>query len=340
MNTMRRRLLNVSMGSTLCVALAATTAVICMSPTSVHAQAAAASYPTKAIRIVVPYPAGGGTDIIGRSIATQLNRVWNVPVIVENKPGASGITGNDIVAKAAPDGYTILIGITAMIQTPALYPNLPYDVMKDFAPVSQVAMSSDLFVVPRDVPVQNMKEFVTRAKANPGKLSYGNYGNGTSSHMHGEQFKLQAGLDLVGIPYKGAAPLVNDALGGQITSAFIDASSINAHIKSDKLKFLGITGTQRHPALPDVPTFQEMGYTGLEANGWFGAFVPAGTPKPIIDKLSAEIRKIVQAPELNTRLTGMGLRPVGSTPEELGAVMARDLPRWTKIVKDARITLN
>jgi tripartite-type tricarboxylate transporter receptor subunit TctC len=298
------------------------------------------TYPSKQIRIVVPYPAGGGTDIIARAISAPLSQAWGVPVIVDNKPGASGITGNDIVAKAAPDGYTILLGITAMIQTPALYGKLPYDVLKDFAPISQVALSSDFFMVQSSSPVKTLGEFVTAAKAQPGKLNYGNYGNGTSSHMHGEMFKMAAGIDMSGIPYKGAAPLINDMLGGQIASAFIDVSSANPHLKSDKVRILAITGMQRHPALPDVPTFSELGHKGLEANGWFSAFAPAGTPKPIVDKLSAEIRKILATPAVNSRLTGMGLRTVGSTPEELAAVLVNDLPKWTKIVKDANIKLD
>jgi tripartite-type tricarboxylate transporter receptor subunit TctC len=300
----------------------------------------AGTYPSKQIRIVVPYPAGGGTDIIARAISAPLSQAWGVPVIVDNKPGASGITGNDIVAKAAPDGYTILLGITAMIQTPALYGKLPYDVLKDFAPISQVALSSDFFMVQSSSPVKTLGEFVTAAKAQPGKFNYGNYGNGTSSHMHGEMFKMAAGIDMSGIPYKGAAPLINDMLGGQIASAFIDVSSANPHLKSDKVRILAITGTQRHPALPEVPTFAELGHKGLEANGWFSAFAPAGTPKPIVDKLSAEIRKILATPAVNSRLTGMGLRTVGSTPEELAAVLVNDLPKWTKIVKDANIKLD
>jgi tripartite-type tricarboxylate transporter receptor subunit TctC len=301
---------------------------------------ASATYPSKQIRIIVPYPAGGGTDIIARAISAPLAQAWGVPVIVENKPGASGITGNDIVAKAPPDGYTILLGITAMIQTPALYGKLPYDVLKDFAPISQVALSSDFFMVQSTSTAKTLAEFIAQAKAQPGKFNYGNYGNGTSSHMHGEMFKVAGGIDIAGVPYKGASPLVNDMLGGQISSAFIDVTSANPHLKSDKIRILAITGTQRHPALPEVPTFTELGHKGFESNGWFSAFAPAGTPKPIVDKLSAEIRKILASPAVNSRLTGMGLRPVGSTPEELAAVMVNDLPRWSKIVKDANIKLD
>lgn len=206
----RRSPLRMALGSALAVLLG--TAALPMAAQTADTSA----YPSKPLRMIVPYPAGGGADIIGRAIAQQLGQAWNVPVIVENKPGASGITGNDLMAKSAPDGYTMLIGITAMIQTPALYAKLPYDVLKDFAPVSQIAMSSDLFVVPRDVPAKTLPEFIALAKAHPGKYSYGNYGNGTSSHMHGELLKMKAGVDLTAIPYKGAAPLVNDVLGGAV----------------------------------------------------------------------------------------------------------------------------
>lgn len=335
MNSFRRSALQRALGATLAAVMGA-------APVAAQAQAAASAkgYPNRLIRLVVPYPAGGGADIIGRAIGMQLTQAWGVPVMVENKPGASGITGNDIVAKSAPDGYTVLIGITAMIQTPALYAKLPYDVVKDFAPVSQLALSADLFVVPREAPAKSLPEFVALAKNNPGKYNYGNYGNGTSSHLHGEQLKMKAGVDLAAIPYKGAAPLVNDVLGGQLASAFIDVSSANPHLKSDRFRILAITGMQRHPAVPDVPTFAELGYSGFESSGWFGAFVAAGTPKPIVDKLSAEIRRIVRSPELSGRLTAMGLRPLGGTPEELAGVMARDLPMWTRIVKDARISLD
>ena len=302
--------------------------------------APAAAYPSKSIRMVVPYAAGGGTDIMARTIATQLSSTWGVPVVVENKPGASGIPGNDIVAKAAPDGYTILVGITAMIQTVALYPKLPYDVLKDFAPVSQLALSADFLMVPRNSPANSLQDFIAMAKANPGKLNYGTYGNGTSSHMHGELLKMTSGIDVTAVPYKGAAPEINDLLGGQLTAAFVDVTSATPHLKSDKIKILAITGTQRHPLVPDVKNMGELGLSGFEANGWFSVFAPAGTPKPIVDKLSAEIQKIVKGPELNNRLVGMGLKPVGGTPEELATVMVRDLPKWSKIVKDAHITLD
>jgi len=301
--------------------------------------ALAQAYPAKPIRLVVPYPAGGGTDIMARILATQLAQNWGQPVLVDNKPGASGMLGNDIVAKAAPDGYTVLVSITAMIQSPALYAKVPYDVLRDFAPVSQLATSSDLFIVPASSPAKTLAEFIALAKSRPGKLNYGTYGNGTSSHMHGELLKMAAGIQLISVPYKGAGPEVNDLLGGQLDSAFVDATSITPHLRSDRIRVLSITGTQRHPSLPEVATLGEQGLKGFESNGWFGVFLPGGTPRPIVDKLSAEVQRIVAGAELNGRLKAMGLTPVGGTPEQLQAVLNNDLPKWERIVRDARIVI-
>lgn len=298
------------------------------------------AYPGRPLRLVVPYPAGGGTDTIARLIGQQLAQAWKQPVVVDNKPGASGILGNDIVAKAAPDGYTLLLAITAMIQSPSLYRKMPYNVERDFQPVSLVARSSDLFVVPSRVPARTLAEFVALAKASPGKLSYGSYGNGTSSHLHGEQFKIQAGIDIVHIPYKGAAPLVSDILGGQVDCAFVDVTSANSYLAGGKFRVLGITGTQRHAALPAVPTFSEAGLRGFEPNGWFGIFLPAGTPRPIADRLAAEIGRIVKQPEVSQRLAAMGLQPVASSPAELATVVSNDTPKWAEIVRTARIQLD
>lgn len=298
------------------------------------------AYPNRPLRLVVPYPAGGGADTIARLIGQPLSQAWKQPVVVDNKPGASGILGNDIVAKAAPDGYTVLLGITAMIQSPSLYRKMPYSVERDFLPVSLVARSSDLFVVPSRVPARTLSEFIALAKASPGKLSYGSYGNGTSSHLHGEQFKIRAGIDIVHIPYKGAAPLVSDVLGGQVDSAFVDVTSANSYLGSGKFRVLGITGTQRHAALPSVPTFAEAGLSGFEPNGWFGVFLPSGTPRPIAERLSAEIARIMKQPEVSQRLTAMGLQPVASSPAELATVVSNDTPKWAEIVRTAGIQLD
>ncbi|BDB26528.1 ABC transporter substrate-binding protein [Cupriavidus sp. TA19] len=295
-------------------------------------------YPSKPIRLIVPYPAGGGTDTVGRLVGQRLAEILGQPVVVENKPGASGMLGNDTVAKAPADGYTLLLAITAMIQSPSLYKRMPYDVARDFTPVSLIAKSSDLFVVPNRVPANNMREFLALAKS--GKLSYGSYGNGTSSHLHGELLRQQAGIDMAHIPYKGAAPLMSDVLGGQVDSAFVDVTSANAYLGSNKFKILGITGSQRYKALPNVPTFAELGLKGFEPNGWFGLFLPGGAPRDVTARLAAETARIVKLPEVSQKLAGMGLQPVGSTPQELAEVVSGDMPKWAKIVRDANIQLD
>jgi len=296
------------------------------------------NYPNKPIRIIIPYPAGGGTDTVGRLVGQRLAEVLGQSVVVENKPGASGMLGNDTVAKAPADGYTVLLGITALIQSPSLYKRTPYDVARDFTPVSLIARSSDLFVVPNRVPASTMREFLALAKT--GKLSYGSYGNGTSAHLHGELLKQQAGIELTHIPYKGAAPLVSDLLGGQVDCAFVDVTSAHAYLNSGKFKILGITGTQRYKALPNVPTFAELGLQGFEPSGWYGLFLPANAPKDVVARLAAETARIVRLPEVTQKLAGMGLQPVGSTPQELAAVVSGDTPKWAKIVRDASIQLD
>ena len=313
------------------IALAATCAM-----GGAHAQG---DYPSKPLRVIVPYPAGGGTDTIARLIGTQLTNRWGQPVIVENKPGASGILGNDMVAKAPGDGYTVLMGITAVVQIPALYKKVPYK-LADLAPVSQIAKSADLLMVPRSSGVTTLAQFVDKARAAPGSMNYGTYGNATSSHMNGERFKQQAGIDLTHIPYQGSGPEMAALLGGQLTLAFVDATAAYPHIKSDKVNLLAITGAQRHPALPQMPTLTEAGYPGLEANGWFGMFLPASTPKAIVDKLGAEVASIVKSPELNKRLTDMGLIPVGSLPEEFKAQIDKDATHWKSVAEAAKISMD
>ena len=297
------------------------------------------NYPSKPIRIIVPYPAGGGTDTIARLIGTQLTNHWGQPVIVENKPGASGILGNDTVAKAPGDGYTMLLGITTLVQIPWLYKKVPYK-LSDLTPVSQIAKSADLFMVPRSSGIKTLQEFVAQAKADPQKFNFGSYGNATSSHMNGERFKQQAGIDIVHVPYQGSGPEMAALLGGQLTLALVDATAAYPHIKSDKLNVLAVTGAQRHPALPQVPTMTEAGYPGLEANGWFGMLLPASTPQAIVDKVGAEVAAIVKSPELNKRLQDMGLIPVGSLPADFKRQMEQDAAHWKGVVEAAKITLN
>lgn len=296
-------------------------------------------YPSKPIRLIVPYPAGGGTDTIARLIGTQLSQRLGQPVLIENKPGASGILGNDLVAKAPGDGYSVLMGITTVVQIPALYKKVPYK-LGDLAPVSQIAKSADLLMVPRSSGMSTLQQFVDKAKAAPGTLNFGSYGNATSSHMNGERFKQKAGIDITHIPYQGSGPEMAALLGGQLALAFVDATAAYPHIKSEKVNILAVTGAQRHPALPQVPTMTEAGYPGLEANGWFGMFLPATAPKAIVDRLGAEISAIVKSPELNRRLTDMGLIPVGSLPEDFKTQIDKDAAHWKAVAEASRISMD
>jgi tripartite-type tricarboxylate transporter receptor subunit TctC len=302
------------------------------------ALAQGAPYPSQAIKFVVPYPAGGATDSLARSVAQKLQEAWGQPVVVENRAGAAGTIGNNLVAKANPDGYTVLVGITALIQQQSLMDKLPYDPLKDFAPVTLIARSPSMFAVPLDSPAKSLKEFVAMAKASPGKYSYGTYGAGTSSHIQGSLLNMQAGLDLVHVPFNGAAPLVTNLVGGQLPSAFIDSASARPHLKS--IRPLAVTGTQRMHGLPDVPTFAELGYHSFDPYGWFGLFLPAGAPAPLVQKLSDEVNRILRLPDVTAKIEALGLQVAGGKPEEVQKIVRSDAGVYAKIIKDANIKLS
>lgn len=301
------------------------------------AVAQTAAYPAQQIKLIVPYPAGGATDILARMMGQKLSEAWNVPVVVENKPGAGGTIGNNLVAKANPDGYTVLVAITAIIQQPTLM-TLPYDPLKDFAPVTQIAKSPSMFVVPLTSPYQTLKDYVAAVKAKPGTFNYGTYGAGTSSHIQGSLLNLQAGLDQVMVPFQGSAPLMNNLLGGQLTSAFVDSASARAHIKS--FRPLAVTGTQRLPLLPDVPSFKELGYHSFDPYGWFGLMLPAATPAPIVQKFSDEAMRILRLPDVVAKVEGLGLWVGGGKPDEFAQILRSDAAIYAKIIRDANIKLN
>lgn len=321
-----------ALGMALCAALGLATL-----PGTATAQAAA--WPSKPIKVVVPYAPGGATDILARLVSQHLQTALGQSVVVENKPGASGVLGNDFVAKAAPDGHTVLLGITAIIQSATLL-KLPYDPYKDLVPVSMLASSTSLLAVPKNLPVKNVAEFMALIKSQPGKHSYGTYGAGSSSHIQGEALKAQGGLDLVHVPYKGAAPMVNDLLGGQISAAFVDAGTARAHVQSGAFKVLAVTGTERLKMAPEAPVLSEVGYQHFDPKGWFGFFVPAGTPAPVVAKLSAEIARITRLPEVSKRIDDLGQVPVGSTPEAFAEVIRKDGPLYAKLIKDLNIKLD
>lgn len=299
--------------------------------------AQAQTYPDRRITFVVPYPAGGATDVAARLLATKLSEAWKQPVVVENKSGGGGIVGNDYVAKSPADGYTVLVGITHVIQAPTLGIKLPYDPFKDLAPITQIALSPIVFVVPEQRPEKSMKDFIAAVKANPTGYSYGSFGNATTSHLYGELLKKAAGIEMTHVPYRGSAPLANDLIGGQVNGGFIDLTTASPQLNANKIRPLAVGGEKRKSALPDVPTMAELGYPGFEPEGWAAVFVPGGTPKEIVKKLSDELVRIIKSPEGTEKLKAVGLEPVGSDPETFAAVLRRDYERWGNVSKTAGV---
>lgn len=317
------------------VALLASIAAAALCAAS-HPASAADAYPNRRITLVIPYPAGGATDVLGRLLANKLSEAWKTTVVVENKSGGGGVVGNDFVAKAQPDGYTVLLAITQIIQAPSLVAKLPYDVFKDLTPVTQVALSTIVLVVPEQQPFKSVKELVDYAKANPGK-PYGTFGNATTSHLYGELLKKVAGIEMTHVPYRGSAPLTNDLLNNTVTTAFQDLTTAHAQIKAGKLRPLAVGGEKRRKAMPDVPTMGELGYAGFEIEGWLGVFVPAATPKEIVKKLSDELARIVASPEGIAGIETLSLVPVGGTPEDFEKAARRDLDKWADVVKQTGV---
>ena len=293
------------------------------------------AYPTKPIRMICPFPPGGTTDVVARLVAQKLTEAWGQQVVVDNRPGAGGIIGTEIVAKAAPDGYTVLLGsITTHAVNPALYKKLSFDPVKDFAPVSLVVSSPQLLAVHPSVAAKSVKELIALAKAKPGQLNYASAGTGTSPHLTFELFKSMAGIDVVHVPYKGTGPAITDLIGGQVQMMITGVVALMPHVKSGKLRGLGVTSAKRVAALPDLPTIVESGIPGFDVSSWFGVFLPGGTPKPIIAKMNAEIRKILEVPEVRQRLIGQGADPASNTPEEFAAYVNAEMARWGKVVRD------
>jgi tripartite-type tricarboxylate transporter receptor subunit TctC len=295
------------------------------------------TYPSQPIKFIVPYPAGGATDALARMVAQKMQDNWQQSVVVENKPGAGGTIGANLVAKGPADGHTVLFTIVALLQQISLM-KLPYDPIKDFAPISRVAISPSVFAASTSLPVNNLADLVKLVKANPGKYSFGTYGPGTSAHLQGELLNMQTGTDLLHVPYQGAAPLVTAMLGGQLSTAFLDAGSSRQHFP--KFKLLGVTGSERLSWLPNVPTLKEQGLNSYEPMGWFGLFLPVATPKPVVDKFSVEIQRILKLPDVLEKIEAMGLIPGGDTQENFAKVIKSDAEIYARIIRDAKITLN
>jgi tripartite-type tricarboxylate transporter receptor subunit TctC len=300
----------------------------------------AQTFPDKPIRWISPWPPGGSNDIFSRALAQKFTESMGQPVIVDNRPGAAGTVGSAYAAKQPGDGYTIVLGSSPTHAiAPSVYAQLPYDPQKDFVAVTLVAVVPNVLVVHPSLPVKNVRELIAYAKANPGKLNFASAGNGSTQHLSGELFKTLAGVDMVHVPYKGTAPALNDLLAGQVQLAFDNMTTLLPHIESGKLRALGVTPSKRSTALPDVPTIDEAGVPGYEASVWFGTFVGAGTPKPIVQRLHDETMKALAAPDIRKSMAGFGAEVYGLGPDEFSAYLRDDVARWAKVVKAANVTL-
>ena len=294
----------------------------------------AATYPTKPIKIVVPFPPAGATDILARAIGAELQKAFGQTVFIENKAGAGGNPGADMVAKSPPDGYTLVMATVGTHGiNMSLYSKMPYDAVKDFEPITLVAGVPNLLVVHPSVAAKNVAELTALAKAQPGKLNVASSGNGTSIHMAAELYKLMAGVDILHVPYKGSSFALTDLLGGQVQLMFDNMPSALPHVKAGKLRALAVTSPKRSSALPDIPTMDEEGLKGFDATSWFGLLAPAGTPKDIIAKLNAAAVKALATPEMRERLASQGAEAVGNTPEQFAAFIKAEIEKWAKIVK-------
>jgi tripartite-type tricarboxylate transporter receptor subunit TctC len=313
------------------------TAIVLLTMFAALSCAQAQTYPNRAIRLVVPSSPGGGSDITGRIVAQKLSEQLGQQVVVDNRAGAGTIIGNEAVAKAAPDGYTLLMGLSTLAINPSMYAKLPYDALRDFAPVSLAVLSPNILTVHPSVPVKNVKEFIALAKARPGTVTFGSAGLGTSPHLSGELLKVLAKIDIVHVPFKGSGLSVISQLGGEIAANFPSVPTAIPYIRAGRLRGLGVTTAKRTQALPDVPSIAEAGVRGYEATQWFGVLAPAGTPRPIIDRLNQEMVKLVRSAEVRERLIADGTDPVGSTPEEFAAYIKSETDKWAKVIKAAGI---
>ncbi|WP_029044236.1 tripartite tricarboxylate transporter substrate binding protein [Cupriavidus sp. WS] len=304
------------------------------------AQGAGGNWPGRPVRLVVPYPAGGATDVLARALAEPLGRAWGKPVVVENRPGASGMIGADAVAKAEPDGHTALLTITTLVQAPSLYAKAPFDPVRDFAPVSQLGTTSLVFAVHNSVPAATLAEFIALVRSRPRQFSYGSFGTGSSGHLYGEVFNEAAGLDLTHVSYKGEAPELNDLLGGQVPAAVISVMGARPHVASGRLRALAVTGPARAPQLPDVPTFREGGIAGMDSMSWFGLLLPAAAPRAVVEKFSADVNRVLAVPAVRGRMSEMGVVLSGSTPDAFADTMRSDYARWGQVIRTRNIRLD
>ncbi len=319
----------------LVVLVFASSAAFAQAPSTGSGQA----YPSRPIHIVAPFPAGGGYDFLSRLLGAEMTKTFGQPVVVENKSGANGNIGTDFVAKAPADGYTLLMGGNSPLALNVGLYKLPYDPLRDFATISRVATQPNLFAAHPKVPVKSVQELIAYAKANPGKLTYASNGNGSPQHLAAEQLKKMAGIDLVHVPYKGAAPTGAALLAGEVSVAFNVILVPLPHVQAGKLTGLAVASSKRSPMAPSIPTLAELGYP-IDIDTWYGLVAPAGTPKDVIAKLSTETRRIVALPELKEKTASQGIELGGSTPEEFAAFLRADIAKWTKEIRELKITID
>lgn len=302
--------------------------------------ARAAEFPERAVKFVVPYTPGGFNDTLARVSADKLGKMWNQPTIVDNKPGGNTTVGNNFVAHSPADGYTILITPLPFSALPGLYgASLPYDAQKDFTPLVWAGSTQNALVVRNGLPVNNVKEFIEFAKKNPGKVNYGSTGSGSSNHLSMELFMKMTGTKMQHIPYKGSAPAVTALIGGEIDALFDNVPNVVQHIKAGKMKAIGVSGVHRAELLPDVPTVAESGVPGYEVTVWFGMMVPAGTPKPVVEKLNRDLVHVLKEPDVVQKFKAQGVEVVASSPEDFAKQVQREIPKWTALIREANIRI-
>ena len=301
-----------------------------------HAAQGQPSYPSKSIRLIVPFPPGGGNDTVARLIGQRLSERLGQPVLIDNRGGAGGNIGMELAARAPADGYALLLGsLTTLVINTYVYKGLSFNAAKDFAPITQLASSSLVLVIHPTVPAKSVKQLIALAKAQPGRLNYG--AGSTAGHLAGELFKMTAGLDIVHIPYKGNAQALTDLMSGQVALMFGGVLAAQSHVKTGRVRALAVTGSRRSPTIPELPTVAEAGLPGFEVDSWYGILAPANTPRPIVDRLHKEIVAIVQADDFRQRLVEQGAAPVGNTPEQFGGYIQRELAKWGKVIKAANV---
>lgn len=317
--------------------LASSVALTAFAAPALAAQTAA-DYPNRPIRLVVPFAPGGSTDIVARLLAQKLTEQWGKQVVVDNRSGANGAIGMEIVARASPDGHTLVLGYIANLGTgPALNPKLPYDAIKDFAPISHIVSAPSIAVIHPSVAAKNLQDVIALARAKPGAIAFGTAAVGSIGHLSGELINRMAGISMQHVPYKGGGQAVIDVLAGQIPMVIIGMTAVTPHVRSGRLRPIATTGAKRSFAFPDVSTVAEQGFPGFAADAWYGILATAGTPRPIIDKLHAEVIRIMKTPEAKERMANVGFEIVGGTPEEFAKLIREEIPKWTKIVREAGI---